>query len=178
MTDSEIENNCHYKKMCEDGLESKNLSVYKFQIVPIFDKHMPKRIIKAKIIDKAEPMFIPKNVKEPLRYYYENEDVGVLNNINIMFSEEDDIHLSMPAEVEWTTPKGGFFIWVTLPAHIDSSDVFNLAVKEGAAFIVGRAFDPEGKQNNSMRLAFSHTSEDRIEEGVQIIAKAVKQVLK
>lgn len=85
---------------------------------------------------------------------------------------------NMPKEITWTVPKGGFFIWATLPEYMDSSDVFQLAVKEGAAFVVGRAFDPEGKKNNAMRLAFSHTPEERIEEGIKIIADAVKKLLK
>ncbi len=84
----------------------------------------------------------------------------------------------MPQEVVWTKPKGGFFIWATLPEYMDSSEVFALAVKEGAAFVVGRAFDPEGKKNNAIRLAFSHTAENRIEEGIKIVADAVKKLLK
>ena len=89
----------------------------------------------------------------------------------------DALEKYMPKDVTWTTPKGGFFIWATLPENIDSNDVFNIAVKNGAAFVVGKAFDPEGKKNNAMRLAFSHTAEEKIEEGIKIIADAVKQVL-
>jgi len=84
----------------------------------------------------------------------------------------------MPKEVQWTTPKGGFFIWATLPEYMDSDEVFQLAVKEGAAFVVGRAFDPEAKKNNAIRLAFSHTAENRIEEGIKIVADAIKKLLK
>jgi len=83
----------------------------------------------------------------------------------------------MPDCVSWTTPHGGFFVWATLPEKIDSSDVFKIAVKNGAAFVVGRAFDPKGKKNNCMRFAFSGAPEDKIEAGIKIIAEAVKQVV-
>ncbi len=116
-------------------------------------------------------------------YLREDKLKGYLDYLRPVYKRRADIMLKaleeyMPKEVSWTTPKGGFFIWATLPEDMDSSDVFNISVKGGAAFVVGRAFDPEGKQNNSMRLAFSHTSEDRIEEGVKIIADAVKELLK
>jgi 2-aminoadipate transaminase len=84
----------------------------------------------------------------------------------------------MPEGVRWTRPKGGFYLWVTLPENMDSTDVFNASIKKGAAFVIGSAFDPQGARNNSFRLAFSHTAEDRIEEGVKIIAGAVKDNLK
>jgi DNA-binding transcriptional MocR family regulator len=84
---------------------------------------------------------------------------------------------NMPEGIVWTKPKGGFYIWVTMPEHMDSSDVFAKSVDNGAAFVIGKAFDPEGKRNNSFRLAFSHTAEEKITEGVEIVAKAIKSNL-
>lgn len=81
---------------------------------------------------------------------------------------------NMPEGIIWTKPKGGFYIWVTLPEHMDSSDVFTKSVDNGAAFVIGKAFDPEGKRNNSFRLAFSHTAEEKIAEGIEIVADAIK----
>lgn len=83
----------------------------------------------------------------------------------------------MPKPVTWTTPKGGFYIWVTLPQSIDSTKVFNVSLNLGAAFVIGSAFDPQGVKNNSFRLAFSHTPEERIEEGVKIISKCIENLL-
>lgn len=82
----------------------------------------------------------------------------------------------MPEKVTWTRPRGGFYVWVTLPEGMDSSDVFQKSISKGAAFVIGSAFDPQGTKNNSFRLAFSHTPEERIQEGVKIIAKAVRDV--
>jgi DNA-binding transcriptional MocR family regulator len=89
----------------------------------------------------------------------------------------DALESMMPKEVSWTRPSGGFYVWVTLPETLDSSEVFSAAIKQGAAFVIGNAFDPEEKRNNCFRLAFSHTPEDKIEQGVRIIAQAVKQLL-
>ena len=84
---------------------------------------------------------------------------------------------NMPDGVSWTRPKGGFYIWVTLPETMDASDVFTAAIKKGAAFVIGNAFDPEEKKNNCFRLAFSHTPEDKIETGIKIIGEAIKNLL-
>jgi DNA-binding transcriptional MocR family regulator len=84
----------------------------------------------------------------------------------------------MPSSVKWTTPRGGFYIWVTMPDTMDSSAVFAETIKRGAAFVIGSAFDPDGTKNNSFRLAFSHTPEERIEEGIKIIADAIRDVYK
>jgi DNA-binding transcriptional MocR family regulator len=83
---------------------------------------------------------------------------------------------NMPDGVSWTRPKGGFYIWVTLPETMDASDVFTASLKKGAAFVIGNAFDPEEKRNNCFRLAFSHTPEEKIETGIKIIGEAIKNL--
>ena len=83
----------------------------------------------------------------------------------------------MPLSVTWTRPRGGFYVWVTLPESMNSSLVFEKSLEKGAAFVIGSAFDPQGVRNNSFRLAFSHTPEARIEEGIRIIAEAVTNLM-
>ncbi len=90
----------------------------------------------------------------------------------------DALAANMPDGVTWTKPRGGFYVWVTLPNGLDSTQVFQKALDGGAAFVIGSAFAPDGIKNDSFRLAFSHTPEDRIEEGVKIVAEAVRQFVK
>lgn len=102
-----------------------------------------------------------------------------LNMVRPVYKRRAEIMLDamekhMPDAATWTKPKGGFYIWVTLPAHSNASDVFKKSIDMGAAFVIGSAFDPEGKRNNCFRLAFSHTPEPRIAEGIEIVAKAVR----
>jgi DNA-binding transcriptional MocR family regulator len=83
----------------------------------------------------------------------------------------------MPGGVTWTHPKGGFYIWVTMPESLDATKVFNAAIKKRAAFVIGSAFDPAGTKNNCFRLAFSHTAENAIADGIKIIADAIRLFL-
>ncbi|MGG5752619.1 PLP-dependent aminotransferase family protein [Zafaria sp. Z1313] len=83
----------------------------------------------------------------------------------------------MPAGVEWTTPEGGFFIWVTLPEGVDTYPLLHEAIEAGVVFIPGAAFSPGDAPSNKLRLAFSAVAADKIREGVQrlapVLAKAV-----
>lgn len=83
----------------------------------------------------------------------------------------------MPEGISWTRPKGGFYIWLTMPKNMDSSAVLTKSLDMGAAFVIGSAFDPLGTRNNSMRLAFSYTPEEKIEEGIKIVASAIKSMM-
>jgi DNA-binding transcriptional MocR family regulator len=79
-----------------------------------------------------------------------------------------------PKEVTWTEPRGGFYIWLKLPPQLDVIGVLKASVEKGAIFVIGRTFDPEGKDNGHLRLAYSNTTEDKIERGIQIIAESLK----
>ena len=80
----------------------------------------------------------------------------------------------MPEGVHWTVPKGGFYIWLQLPRSMDASRLLEKSMNKGTVFVVGKAFDPQGKKNDCLRLSFSHTPEDKIDEGIRKIAEAMR----
>ena len=82
-----------------------------------------------------------------------------------------------PAEVQWSEPRGGFYMWFSVPAKVDVMSVLTACIERGAVFVVGRTFDPEGKDNSHFRLSYSHTPEEKIEKGIQIIGEVLKQAL-
>ncbi|MBG0784025.1 MAG: PLP-dependent aminotransferase family protein [Anaerolineaceae bacterium] len=84
----------------------------------------------------------------------------------------------MPEGVQWTHPKGGLFLWVTLPEELDSNDVFKSAVEAKVAFVPGESFHPLGGGKNTMRLNFSNSKPEMIEEGIKRLAKVIKDDLK
>ncbi|MFA7227717.1 MAG: PLP-dependent aminotransferase family protein [Melioribacteraceae bacterium] len=90
----------------------------------------------------------------------------------------DSLIKNMPPEATWVVPKGGFYIWISLPESIDALDILKESMSRGAIFVIGRTFDPQGIKNNCLRLAFSHTPEGEIDRGVKIISEALKARLK
>lgn len=107
---------------------------------------------------------------------------GYLRSVRVAYARRAKIMLDalathMPPGVTWTSPRGGFYLWVTLPETVNATDVFSAAIQRKAAFVIGSAFDPEGTRNNCFRLAFSHTPETAIAEGIKIVADAVKSLV-
>ena len=76
-------------------------------------------------------------------------------------------------EIRTTRPKGGFFLWVTMPEGIDSKAMLPLAVSELVAYTPGTAFFGNGMGQNNLRVCFSHPSVDRVSLGIQRLAGVI-----
>jgi 2-aminoadipate transaminase len=83
----------------------------------------------------------------------------------------------MPEGVQWTRPEGGLFLFITLPDYMDAKDLFDIAIKENVAFVLGNAFFCDGSGKNTMRINFSYMSEEMNTEGVKRLAKAIKKLM-
>jgi 2-aminoadipate transaminase len=83
----------------------------------------------------------------------------------------------MPEGVKWSNPKGGMFLWLTLPEHIDTKEIFMTAIEHDVAYVIGRPFHCDNSGGNTMRLSYSFPSIDQISEGIKRLANAIKAVL-
>lgn len=82
-----------------------------------------------------------------------------------------------PKGVRWTHPAGGLFLWVTLPEGTDTAELLQVAIKEDVAFVPGHAFFADGSGKNTMRLNFSYSPPDIIEEGIRRLGRALDHAL-
>jgi len=87
----------------------------------------------------------------------------------------DLLQSTLPPDVQWNRPRGGFYIWLTLPQHIDASAVLKRTIDQGAVFVIGKTFDPKGTQHNTLRLSYCNTNQEQIKKGITIIANAIKK---
>lgn len=83
--------------------------------------------------------------------------------------------------VSWPEPKGGFFLWLTLPREIDAERMIPRAVEHGVIYVAGEAFFVDagsptavGPRANTMRLSFSAPTPQRIDEGVARLAATMR----
>lgn len=83
----------------------------------------------------------------------------------------------MPEGVSWSRPDGGFFVWITLPDHITSEQIFDVAAEYGVVAFPGKWFDPQKQHAHSIRLSFSTVPEDRIAIGIQRLGAAIRSVM-
>ncbi|HNS37917.1 MAG TPA: PLP-dependent aminotransferase family protein [Anaerolineaceae bacterium] len=103
--------------------------------------------------------------------------------IRKVYSERRDVMLDaleehMPKGVKWTHPLGGLFLWITLPQGMNSSEVFKVAVdKEKVAFVPGYSFFPNGGGENTMRLNFSYSNPETINEGIARLGRVLKSIV-
>ncbi len=105
-----------------------------------------------------------------------------IRNIRTVYSERRNVMIEalreyMPEGVKWTEPKGGLFLWVTLPEGMDSGAIFKTAVEAKVAFVPGGSFHPLGGGENTMRLNFSYSKPEIIVEGIKRLAKVIKDNL-
>ncbi|QGZ60947.1 aminotransferase-like domain-containing protein [Paraburkholderia acidisoli] len=86
----------------------------------------------------------------------------------------DSLKRNMPEGVSWNRPEGGMFVWVTLPANVDSMKLLEEAVAQNVAFVPGAPFFAEEPQHNKLRLSFVTVPPAKIEEGVSKLAALIR----
>ncbi|HTV00127.1 MAG TPA: hypothetical protein VMF13_06295, partial [Luteitalea sp.] len=74
----------------------------------------------------------------------------------------------------WAPPRGGFFLWVTLPDGVDTRAMLPQAIEAQVIYVAGAPFFVDGTGANSLRLAFSAASLPRIEEGMARLATVIR----
>jgi 2-aminoadipate transaminase len=113
---------------------------------------------------------------------YETAREGFLDRhvhtIRAAYRERRDAMLGALAEhfpptVRWTQPKGGLFLWVTLPEGSNASALLAEALRRKVAFVPGTSFFPKGGGENTLRLNFSYCTPTVIEEGVRRLAGVI-----
>jgi len=112
----------------------------------------------------AHKGFLDKHVVTIRQVYLERRNVML-----------DALAEHMPEGVHWTHPQGGLFLWATLPENIDTADLLLEAVKEKVAFVPGGSFHPCGGGKNTIRLNFSYSKPDLINEGIARLGRVIKQ---
>jgi 2-aminoadipate transaminase len=110
--------------------------------------------------------YLDEQVEKIKKMYKHNRDIMV-----------EEIKKKFPSSVKWKVPAGGMFIWIEMPKSIDTRLMFQKALANKVAYVVGEAFFPEGGNYNSMRLNFSYSDEKSIREGIGRLADVIKEEL-
>ena len=84
-----------------------------------------------------------------------------------------------PLGITYKRPKGGVYVWCSLPAELDGRDVAGHCMKRGVSVIPGDVFYPNRNGGfHHLRLNFSFETEARICEGMEIFCEVVERLLK
>lgn len=86
---------------------------------------------------------------------------------------EQALREELGGHLRWLPPKGGFFLWATLPDGVEDETLLARALEERLVFVAGSAFYVDGTGHDRIRLSFSAPAVDRIREGARRLAAAM-----
>lgn len=95
---------------------------------------------------------------------------------NIMVSALER-HMPKRADIKWTEPEGGLFLWITMPSFIDTDKLLLKAIEKKVAFVAGSGFYIDEPEHNAMRMNFSYSNHEQIEEGVRRLGLVVQEAI-
>jgi 2-aminoadipate transaminase len=116
------------------------------------------------------------------QYLMDNNIDDHINKIRQAYGKQRDAMVTaiqnyFPAEVLYTHPEGGMFLWITLPKGLSAMNVFKAAIKQKVAFVPGDPFYVNKKDVNALRLNYSSVDEKTIRTGIKRLGKVLKTML-
>jgi 2-aminoadipate transaminase len=85
-------------------------------------------------------------------------------------------------EASFIVPRGGYYLWLSLPEQIDADKLADRALQEkvgiipGSKFFAGNGPKGIGAPKNHIRLCYSHAAPDEIVDGIKRLARAVHAI--
>ena len=107
-----------------------------------------------------------------------------IRSIRALYRRKCDLMLSeleknLPAEVTFTRPEGGLFIWCTLPDGADMNAFVKRAIEKKVAVVPGTTFNCDiTAPSSSFRLNYSTPTDAQIVEGCKRLGEAAREFLK
>lgn len=81
-----------------------------------------------------------------------------------------------PSTVRYTKPRGGMFLWVTLPESVSAMSMFSKALEKKVAFVPGDPFYIGVENANTMRLNYTNADSETIEVGIRRLGEILKEL--
>lgn len=83
-----------------------------------------------------------------------------------------------PKQVTWIQPKGGMFIWVTLPEGMSAKRLLEKVIPQNVIFVPGENFYTGGTDGtNALRINFSNPSKEEIQKGIIVVGTEIKKMI-
>ena len=124
-------------------------------------------ILDQRIIHEAVRRGVPERIAPALRDLYRRKR-------DVM---EQALRAELGDRLTWPAPKGGFFLWATLPEGQDDVSLLDRALEQRLVFVIGSAFYVDGSGHNKIRLSFSAPSPERLMEGARRLSSVLQPVL-
>jgi 2-aminoadipate transaminase len=142
------------------------------------DKMMEKLVIAKQASDLHTNYFGQRVI---LQYLKDNDIDAHIDKIRRAYGKQRDAMVSaiqryFPANVRFTHPEGGMFLWITLPEGLPAMQVFNEAIRQKVAFVPGDPFYVDRKNVNTLRLNYSSVDAETITIGIERLGNVLKSM--
>lgn len=140
----------------------------------IAPQDLHRKLVQAKqAADLHTPSFTQRIVYETVKDGFLDDHIPT---IRALYKERCEVMLKamdehFPSGVKWNRPEGGMFIWVQLPAGVDSFKLLDQAIAQNVAFVPGGPFYASEPQLNTLRLSFVTVPAEKIRKGVAVLGK-------
>lgn len=114
-----------------------------------------------------------------VRYLQETDSQSHIARIRAEYKRRKNAMLEalareFPPEIRWSLPEGGMFLWLQLPEGINTEPLLAEAVAEKVAFVPGKPFFVGEGGENTMRLNYSNSGPEMIDEGIRRLARLIR----
>ncbi len=133
--------------------------IYRLQLMTTISPSVPAQ---AAIADYLQHGGFDRHLRK-LRETLESQQQKMLHAIEKYF----------PNDTRATQPKGGYFLWVELPAHVDSLQLFQLALAQGISIAPGPIFSASQRFRNCIRINYGNLWSIKLEEAVRVLGKLI-----
>ena len=100
---------------------------------------------------------------------------GELHANSLQFSRA--IAEYFPEGTKISRPQGGFILWVELNKKIDTTDLYDRAIRQQISIAPGRMFSLQNQFNNCMRLSYGQRWSETVDSKLKQLGKIAKAML-
>ena len=173
------------------SLDTEGIVVYTSSFSKILSSGMrvgylcgPKQIIdRSVVVKQANDVHTNLFFQMLVSKYLEDNDIDKhIQTIKELYKRKASLMINglengLSADVGFTKPEGGLFLWVTLP-KTDSSEIFKACIQKNVAVVDGKAFLPQPASCSSVRLNYSMPTDEQITRGTEIFCATVNEFVK
>ena len=80
---------------------------------------------------------------------------------------------TFPDQTRTSSPVGGTVLWLELPKHVDSEQLFDDALNAGISIAPGNLFSPRSRFRNFIRISYGHPWSDEIESAMRWLGQRI-----
>ncbi len=140
----------------------------------------PKLLQAKQAVDLHTPIFTQRMVAEVMKDGFLGRHVPT---IRALYRRQRDAMVAAlrremaGLDVRFDVPAGGMFLWLRLPAGIDTVALLPRAVERGVAFVPGAPFYAGAGDARTLRLSFVTASVEQIDAAIAALAATLREQL-